>query len=277
MTKSKTEGKQKCMTSPDFTEGRYEELLTRAAAKYCFNGSDMDESQPSVCWRHDVDYSPHRALAFARAENRQGLRCVYHLLVTSRYYNLLEPEIAGICREIATLGHEIGLHFDIDVLQENCRGHEAFLARIRFEKEIVAGILSVEPVSLSFHNHSLHAAQILQMPVVEGMRNLACSDFFDEMKYVSDSNGIWRRDHLDEVLSSPAFPKLHVLTHPVWWTPEALSPYARFLRAVNGRAEANRYLYLRMMIRDGRLCEIGRLLGITEADIQRAAADHGSD
>lgn len=277
MKRSKTNSNLESLKSEDFTEVRYKELLISAATKYRFNGSEIDSSQPSVCWRHDVDYSPHRALAFARIENELKLRCVYHLLVSSRYYNLLEPEIADICREIAILGHEIGLHFDIDVLQKHSMGRKEFLARIRFEKEIVSGVLGVQPVSLSFHNHSLHAKQILQMPVVEGMRNLACSEFFDEMKYVSDSNGIWRHDHLEEVLNSPAFPKLHVLTHPVWWTQEVLSPYARFLRAVNGRAEANQYLYLRMMIRDGRLSEIGRLLGITEADIQRAAADHGSD
>lgn len=277
MTEAKIEMNRIDLSDHEFTESHYEVILARAAAKYCFNGSEMDDTRPSVCWRHDVDYSPHRALAFARIEHEQGLRCVYHLLVSSRYYNLLEPEVSDICRRIAALGHEIGLHFDIDVLKEDSFGREAFLARIRFEKEVLSGALGVEPISLSFHNHSLHAEQILQMSVVAGMRNLAWGGFFDEMKYVSDSNGIWRHDRLNEVLEAPAYPKLHVLTHPIWWTPEKLSPYARFLRAVKGRAEANQHLYLQTMTRDGRLDVIGQDLGISAADIHNAGITRGRD
>jgi hypothetical protein len=107
----------------------------------------------------------------------------------------------------------------------------------------------------------------------------AAAPAFRDFAYVSDSNGIWRYRKLEEVLSAPPVPKLQVLTHPEWWTPEPLAPFARLRRSINGRAAANLQLYLYQLERDGRLDSIGHRIGLTEADLapildQRSRRDH---
>lgn len=191
-----------------------------------------------------------------------GLRCVYHILPSSRYYNILEPEITEILCSIAALGHEIGLHFDPDVMGSDAVPLAAILKRIEIERLLLHSTLECDIRSFSLHNHTLHLGLSLSQPEIAGMRNLASPDFYDQAKYISDSNGIWRKGSLDEVIDAPAVPKLHVLTHAIWWTPEAMTPYEKFLRVINGRMKSNRNLYLQTMQRDGRLDTIGERIGV---------------
>lgn len=256
----------------DFTQSKYTEILCKAAEKYHFNGSDLSGDVPVACWRHDIDYSPHRALAMARFEANLGLRCVYHILPSSRYYNILEPEITTILRAIVAFGHEIGLHFDADVLGEGDR-LEHLLKRIEIERGLLMSLLHCEVESFSFHNHTLHQSVILKRERIFGMRNLASPNFYSQAVYLSDSNGIWRGVGLDDLIEGPIVPKLHVLTHPLWWTPEPMSPYDKFLRVLQGRSLANQSLYLRTMQRDGRLQAIGKRIGVLPEHFHEAGLD----
>src|SRR3546814_10633265 len=47
---------------------------------------------PAVIWRHDIDYCPALALKIARIEAGRGARCIYHVLVSSPFYNVLDPD-----------------------------------------------------------------------------------------------------------------------------------------------------------------------------------------
>ncbi len=255
------------MTHPDFTEAEYARLLELAAARWRFVGyADRNLAEPHVIWRHDIDYSPHRALAMARQEAARGLRCVYHILPSGRYYNPIEPEIAEIFAKIAGLGHEIGLHFDMDVFgPETPPSHDDVLAAIAFQKGIVEQAAGTAAKSMSFHNFTLNLGRLIESEAFCGMTNASAKSIVEGYSYVSDSNGIWRHRKLDEVLSGETLPRLHVLTHPVWWTPEAMTPYKRFRRAVDGRTRSALDFYIQVMRRDGRFDTIGALLGVPGA------------
>src|SRR4029079_12046411 len=96
----------------DFTEASYREVVETARARYAFEPFGTDASGPHVLWRHDVDYSMHRAVVLARLEAELGARATYFVTLHSDLYNLLEPAVHDRVREIAALGHWIGLHFD---------------------------------------------------------------------------------------------------------------------------------------------------------------------
>ncbi len=250
----------------DFTEANYERLLQIAASKYEFVSYGAAPDVPFVIWRHDVDYSPHRGLAFAKLEAALGLRCIYHILVSSRYYNILEPDTAGVIRQIAGLGHEIGLHFDMDVgLEVEAVSQEQILARIGLEKQLIETVAGVPVTTMSFHNYVLHQSRLDRAEEICGMLNSSTKSYQDGYKYVSDSNGIWRYDRLEDVLAAPPFPRLHVLTHPVWWTPEPMPPVMRLHRVVDGRASANFDFYAAVMERDGRFEALAERLGFPAA------------
>jgi hypothetical protein len=247
---------------PSFTEVAYAWILDAAREKYRFNGSDLGGSGPVACWRHDIDYSPQRALVLARMEAARELRCVYHIAPSGRYYNVLEPETAEILREISALGHEVGLHFDMDVFPAGIVDDTAFLGRVQLEKSIIECVTGQTPTSFSFHNHAMHEQRLSASIEIGGMLNLASPEFYQGIRYLSDSNGIWRTETLETLMSQTPVPKLQVLTHPVWWTPEAMTPYQRFLRTVDGRRHANVSFYRDIMERDGRFESIRNQIGM---------------
>ena len=255
-----------------FTEREYAALLDLAKEKYAFCGYDEFPDKPSVFWRHDVDHSAHRSLALAKLEAERGLRCAYHLLLTSRYYSIFEPEIGVIFREIAALGHEIGLHFDMDAFGETEAPSGAQMEqRIALEKNVIESIVGVSVRSMSFHNYVMNRERLNEREMIGGLFNCGSPPFVQQFKYVSDSNGIWRYDRLRDVLEQPPFPRLHVLTHPEWWTPDPMPPIARLRRIVDGRAKANFDLYAYQLRRDGRFATIGERIGATSLPGDMAA------
>lgn len=255
----------------DFTEASYLRLLGISKQKYRFCGYLERPSAPHVIWRHDVDYSPHRALALAKLEAGLNLRCNYHILLASRYYNVFEHEITRILRTIVELGHEVGLHFDMDAFGDSAAVPEKEVeARISLEHGVLERLVGVPIRSMSYHNHTLNSARLLEREEICGMLNASASSLGRTYKYVSDSNGIWRHQRLVDVLQAETVPRLHVLTHPEWWTPEAMPPLDRLRRAVAGRARTNMQLYVQLLRRDGRLEAIGGRLGFSESDMDLA-------
>jgi len=251
-----------------FTEAEYVRLLDMAASKYRFCTYGEELGEPFVIWRHDIDCSPHRALALAKIEAERHLRCIYHVLVSGRHYNVFEPEIADILRKIGSLGHEIGLHFDMDVFgTTTSTPSEDLIQRISFEKEVVETITGAPAQSISFHNYILNEGRIENTDKICGMRNACAPSIRETYRYVSDSNGIWQEENLEDILSETPT-HLHVLTHPIWWTETPLKPFQRFLRAVDGHRQANLAFYLSLMQRDGRLRTIAKRLGISNADLE---------
>jgi len=65
-----------------------------------------------VLWRHDIDFSPQRALALAKTEASFGAVATYFVSPRLRFYNLFEPGIAAVIAQIVALGHTLGPHFD---------------------------------------------------------------------------------------------------------------------------------------------------------------------
>jgi hypothetical protein len=66
---------------------------------------------PYLILRHDVDISLSDALKMAQIEKDLDIRSTYFILLSSKFYNVLEDENIEILRQISRLGHEIGLHY----------------------------------------------------------------------------------------------------------------------------------------------------------------------
>ncbi|NRQ01184.1 hypothetical protein XMD530_000390 [Marinobacterium sp. xm-d-530] len=236
----------------DFTVESYSRILDRARTMYSFESFSNEEcrkSGPHVIWRHDVDFSMHRALRLAQLEAERGCSSTFFLMLTSEFYNLHEADIRKIAKQIASNGHKIGLHFDPTVY--DIKDYNQMVEMLRWEGGIVADIVGESVEAVSFHNPTQDLLQ-LTSHTLGGMVN-AYSEFYrNRYKYCSDSNGYWRFDRLEDVLNSEENPYLHVLTHPVWWQEVPLSPRARVSRCAEGRANSNLVKYDGMLIRFGR-------------------------
>jgi len=222
----------------DFTESAYRQVLTAALDRYTFEPFGTTADVPHVLWRHDVDYSPHRALALARIEADLGVRATYFVFLHSDLYNVLEPAVHARLREIAALGHWIGLHFDAGF-----GGDGSLAERAAWEGRVLAEALRVPVGVVSLHNPSVSGTEDLDAEELGGLRHAGARSVRDGYGYVSDSNGYWRFQRLRDVVAAGAHERLHVLTHPEWWQREAMSPRDRILRCIAGRGRASEAAY----------------------------------
>lgn len=220
----------------DFTEESYRDLLIAAAGRRRFAGFQEAHAETAIAlWRHDVDCSPQRALALARIESGVGVQSTFFFMLTSEFYNVLEPANAGIVRSIASMGHWIGIHFDPAAHAAAMDGAFDLAERLEADAHCFRRVLGVEPVAFSFHNPDVGDWLKLEEERVNGLVNAYSARLKRDFEYCSDSNGYWRFKRLADVVASEPLRPLQVLTHPEWWTPEVLSPRDRIGRCAEGR------------------------------------------
>jgi hypothetical protein len=222
-----------------FTEHGYRELLDAVKRRYRFASfpealGPVAGTPPPVLWRHDVDVSVHRALALARIENGLGVKATYFFLFHSEFYNLLEGSVARRVKEILSLGHRPGLHFDLGYYGPMA-GAADLERRISQEATMFEQFFGVAPEAVSFHNPEEGNALQYDADRLAGLVNTYAGTLRSGFEYVSDSNGYWRFKNLMQVAAEGGGP-LHVLTHPEWYVESAMSPRERISRAIDGRA-----------------------------------------
>lgn len=235
----------------DFTEASYRDILENAARRYAFEPFGTEADGPHVLWRHDVDFSVHRALALAQIEAEVDVRATYFLLLHSPFYNLLEDAVRDRAIAILELGHALGLHFDagfyggIDTSEELER-------RLGDERELLAATLGQQAGAFAFHMPEVTGTAEADADEIADMVNAGGRTLRERYSYVSDSNGYWRHRRLPEVIEAGEEERLHVLTHPGWWQREAMSPRARLARCIEGRAKSSEAWYEEIVTAWGR-------------------------
>lgn len=223
----------------DFTHESYRELI-EALLKKSYNFISYSQCQsakePWVLWRHDLDFSPQRALKLAQIEKEMGVKSTYFLLAHSRFYNLFERENVEIIKEIRTLGHDLALHFDFAFYDID--SIENLEKAIEPEKIFLEAVFEIEIEAFSFHNPNDWALNLKEFKL-SGLINTYAPFFREGVAYASDSNGHWRNDSIMKRINENHL-KLQILTHPVWWTEMLTSPKERVWSAIEGRAQANK-------------------------------------
>jgi hypothetical protein len=182
-----------------------------------------DANQPTAFIRHDVDVSLRRAVKLAHKEVEWGARSTYHVMMDSPFYDVRSAESTGILREMAALGHEIGLHYDVMV-----RGM-ATADPVTRERDIgaacdaLAELLGAPVRSVSFH---LPIQDLLRGQLTIAGR---VSGYADDLFrwYISDSRARWREGPPLESLGKPRSHLLQILVHPEWWSEENQRPELR--------------------------------------------------
>jgi hypothetical protein len=221
----------------DFTDDSYRGIIRAARERYSFEPFGTEADRPHVLWRHDVDYSVHRALRLAEIEADAGVRSTYFVLLHSVFYNLLEPSVFQRVRRLLELGHDLGLHFDL-AFYGGFADVDELGGRIAYEAEVLSEFFKRKISAFSFHNttvvdHSHYA----DLDRVAGLINTNGRSLMERYSYVSDSNCYWRFRRLPEVIDKGSDERLQVLTHPECWQGEAMSPRARIVRCVEGRRD----------------------------------------
>lgn len=235
----------------DFTEAGYRRLLRLGSARWRWAFFGDEAADPHIVMRHDVDISPNRARALARIEAEEGVASTFLWMLHSDFYSSMERSITGIIRDIAGMGHRIGLHFDLSYYGDLETVPE-LERRLAQEQALLADLAGQSVDVFSFHNPDTNRSLSFRQPRIAGMFNVYSSALQERYKYVSDSNGYWRFDNAFDVLGAQDHERVHVLIHPEWWTPEAMSPRARIERALQGRKDEVARVYDESLARWGR-------------------------
>lgn len=236
----------------DFTETAFRgHIQALKAGGYRFIAFGQQVEGRQVLWRHDVDFSVHRAARMAQVEAEEGVRATYFVNARSDFYNLAEPAVAALARRIRDLGHDVGMHFDSDAYGAEAWTIERLEWAVDRERTLLELLLDTPIRAMSWHNPTL--SNVLQFEAEElcGLVNAYSAHYRDDFVYASDSNGYWRFKPMAEVIAE-GHERLHLLTHCGWWTPEALSPAGRVRRCIDGRAKAVWDAYAGVLRRSGR-------------------------
>lgn len=220
----------------DFTLVNYQRLLELALSSgYEFSDYMLtaEMNQRLLVWRHDVEFSVHRAFKMARMEQQLGVKAHYFIQIHSEFYNTFEREIYDLLLRIRDLGHHIGLHFDAHFWQVG--GREDLERGLNKDKRILEDLLEIEVKSFSFHNTTPGLLALNDLHYA-GLLNVYAKQIRDTYRYCTDSTGIWRYERLEDILKDKLINRLQVLTHDGMWQDEPMAPRQRVLQCVNMRA-----------------------------------------
>lgn len=195
-------------------------LVTLADAGYgCVPVSEMPKRQPRSAYiRHDIDLHIERISEIATIEYNLGVRATYYILLTGPY-NPFFIENLNELKKIVSMGHEIGLHYDLvswpDDIQSSTR-------RLDFEIALLSDAIGTQVNTIVRHQPSLGGGD----PFKNSKKYINPHDdsFLNEIKYLSDSCRICPEDNfLQAIKHLPNF--LHINTHPeLWLNPEIDDP-----------------------------------------------------
>jgi hypothetical protein len=137
------------------------------------------------------------------------------VMLNSPLYELGRPSSRMTLRALASMGHEVGLHFDFD----DPARRQAVIALEEVTLEVQEGARQLEAlterpvVSVSFHRP---VDRLLRGPLhVGGLINAYAAALM--RRYLSDSRGCWRAGAPLAHLTKPAPALLQMLIHPIWW------------------------------------------------------------
>lgn len=238
----------------DFTEEMYRNIIKLAHERgnFCSYSDIWGEENHGIIWRHDIDVSAHRALWMAQAEAEEGVHATYFVLIDSPFYNMMERDVYRKIIAIGDLGHEIGIHLDCNSLPKDI-SEDYLIEKLNFLKRIFEDVFQREMKTFAFHVPNENIMNKFYKDSYAGLNNAYSAKIREKISYCSDSEGYWRFSRLEEFLQKESKYPICVLTHPVWWTPEVLSPAERVRRAILGRSQNEIEIYNSILCRNAEL------------------------
>lgn len=170
--------------------------------------ADLNEPLGELILRHDVDASLLLAHKMATREYKINISSTYFIMVTNNLYNILTKDNFNLLKEMIDMGHFIGLHFDSSIYNE-----DELFDKLIIEVSILETLLNINIDSISFHQDIPKS-----LINIEKKFHIANSNRYSkDIKYFSDSNGIFGYGHPVESDEFASLKNIQLLIHPIWW------------------------------------------------------------
>src|SRR3972149_1100081 len=185
-----------------------------------------------IILRHDIDYSPKKALTLAKIENKLGIKSTFFVRVHGEYYHPFDRNNFPVLIQIKEMGHEIGLHTEAKNLSKIFKVDmmKIFLK----EKEILEDIFDIQVESAAEHadldapknfwqDHFFSQVKKIQVGIAHFPQE------YQEFRYISDSRRSWQNGCLCRNLGR--YEKIQLLVHPDLWGEGALEEIDTFIKS----------------------------------------------
>jgi len=206
----------------NFTLKHYEEIcniIAKSQYKICFFNDCSSDYRNILILRHDVDQSLDQSIKIAKIENKYNIKSTFFIWLRSPFYNIFEKKYSDIIYEIASLGHQIGLHFDESSYIIN--SEVDFNKFIEKEINLIQTYFNINIFAVSMHRPS---KWILDNNIqLDNYINTYSKIYFKDFKYISDSKRQWKEGCICNKININKYNKLHILIHPFWWVEKDIS------------------------------------------------------
>ena len=164
-----------------------------------------------IVLRHDIDFSVEDAYRMAELERQLGVQSSFCVLLHSVTYHVGDASTLCLLREIAAMGHEIGLHYDLSFFEAaKLDPVKGILAEARY-----LGWLIGQPIkSVAQHRPASHGAFAGVPPQFV---DAYAPQLTRDITYVSDSRRSWRSGCVHERVRDAE--RIQLLIHAEWWEP----------------------------------------------------------
>lgn len=171
------------------------------------------KEEKTVILRHDIDESLKKAVVLSEIENKICGNATYFILLSTNFYNVHSKESRGYIESIIKNGGNIGLHFD--ETQYNIQTKNELEECVYAEADMLSRIIGSKVSVVSMHRPSgkFLSGNIEFTNIINSYSDV----YFKDMKYLSDSRRCWRED-IDEIIAQDMYSRLHILTHPFWYS-----------------------------------------------------------
>ena len=173
--------------------------------------------------RHDIEFSPLRALDIAKIERDLGIVSTYFFQITNNCYNTLSMQNLSIINQIHELGHNIGAHINTSYI--NRVTTKELTTTVKDDINTLSAYTGIDIDIFSFHRPTKE--QLACYLEIKGNINAYSKQFFQyydvktdaqlDVIYLADSNHQWKYGHPLEV-DFTNINKLQLNTHPFSWT-----------------------------------------------------------
>ena len=191
----------------------------------------LNQKEPFVLLRHDIDMSLEAALDMAKIEYKHHVASTYFLMIRNDFYNIFSEKNTKIVKEILSFGHQIGLHFDCAAYFQNLTKKDLALACAK-EVTLMETWFKCPIKVISYHRPSeliLSGDDAISAPLL----HTYSKQLNKHVHYVSDSRGEWKYGHPTQLDAFKHKKPLQILVHPIWWKKNPIGPYENLMHFVD--------------------------------------------
>ncbi len=205
------------MIHNQFSYKSYRKILQKYKNQFC-DFANIQGKNSYVLLRHDVEFSPLRALKIAKIEHSENISSSFLFQVRSNAYNVLSTINRKIINEILNLGHKVGIHFYVTDIEKN--QWDLLETELLKQADILSLAINKNIDRFSYHRPPKWILENRENKI-KSLINMYGKSFFElsdtpkSIKYLADSKHCFPYGH---PIENSSFKKIQILLHPDEWS-----------------------------------------------------------